>query len=66
MELWDRVEISREEYENSIKDFIEKEKLQQRIDKAIEMYEDREKYKKKRFMENKSIADLMYEILKGE
>lgn len=31
-----KVIISREEYESSLRDFIEKEKLQKRIDKAIE------------------------------
>lgn len=44
------------------------EELQTRIDKAIEIYEKRTtcEYKKKRFMEDKSTSDLMYEILKGE
>ena len=39
-----------------------------RIDKAIEIYENRNtcKYKKKRFMEGKNTGTLMYEILKGE
>lgn len=36
--------------------------------KAMEIYEKRTtcEYKKKRFMENKSTSDLMYEILKGD
>lgn len=43
-------------------------KAQKRIDKAIEIYENKDKieYKKKRFIEDKYTSDLMYEILKGE
>ena len=41
--------------------------LHQRIDKAIEIYENKNtcKYKKQRFMEDKTTADLMYEAIKG-
>lgn len=41
---------------------------QERIDKAIEIYEKRTtcEYKKKRFMEDKGTSDLMYDVLKGE
>ena len=39
-----------------------------RIDKAIEIYENSTsvEYKKKRFMGDKTTADLMYEVLQGE
>lgn len=38
-----------------------------RIDKATEIYKNRNtcKYKKERFMKNKSTGDLMYEALQG-
>ena len=44
------------------------EQAQSRIDKAIEIYENRNsiKFKKQRFMEDKDTGDLMYDILKGE
>lgn len=47
---------------------IEIKKLKDRISKAIDQYENcyKTKYKKQRFIEGKSIADMMYEILKGE
>ena len=43
------------------------EMYKQRIDKAIEIYKNRNtcKYKKERFMEDKSTSDLMYEELLG-
>lgn len=49
-------------------DYVTKEKLQERINKAIEIYENRNsiKFKKQRFMEDKDTVDLMYDILKGE
>lgn len=49
-----------EQYEEEI------ERLNNIINKAIEIYENRNsiKYKKKRFMEDKSTNDLMYEALK--
>ena len=41
--------------------------LHHRINKVIEIYENRNtcKYKKQRFMEDKTTADLMYEVIKG-
>jgi len=44
------------------------DELQNRINKAKEIYENRNsiKYKKKRFMEGKNTSDLMYEVLKEE
>ena len=42
--------------------------LLDKINKAKEIYENRNsiKYKKKRFMEDKNTSDLMYEVLKGD
>lgn len=44
----------------------ENKQLQERINKAIDSYENRNKYKKKRFYNGLNVGDLMYEILKGE
>ena len=41
--------------------------LAKRVEKAIEIYENKNacEYKKKRFMKDKSTSDLMYEVLIG-
>lgn len=51
--------------ETVYKDYYE---LKEKIDTALEIYEKRNsvKYKKKRFMEDKTTHDLMYEVLKGD
>ena len=36
-----------------------------KINKAIDQYENRNKYKKERFMKDVDVATMMYEILKG-
>ena len=45
----------------------ENERLNIAINKAIEIYENRNsiRFKKQRFMEDKDTGDLMYDILKG-
>ena len=47
--------------------YEEKERLNKIINKAIEIYENKEtiKYKMKKFLESKNTSDLMYEALKG-
>ena len=49
---------------------LQNELVRQRqiLDRAIDIYENRNttKYKKIRFMEDKSTADLMYDVLKGK
>ena len=52
-----------------IKELIKELKdYKSRIDKATEIYKNRNtcKYKKERFMKDKSTSDLMYEVLQGD
>ena len=67
-ELYDDATEEIERLNKDLKDACEViERLKEDKKKAIEIYENRNsiKYKKKRFMEDKSISDLMYEVLKG-
>lgn len=58
------IEILEQDREDFAKEIV---KLNQRINKATEIYKNRNtcKYKKERFVKDKSTSDLMYEALQG-
>ena len=64
-----RKAVERFEYVPSFDDLLkENNRLNNIIKETLEIYENRNtcKYKKERFMEDKSTSDLMYDVLKGE
>ena len=64
-ELKEYITTLREKYEEAD---IDRHVLFEQKEKAIEIYENSTsiEYKKKRFMEDKTTADLMYEALQGD